>query len=72
MKRSHTGIAAREGHPQAPVGHPAEPVDYHKPGGPFCATCERRVHYRKRSYGPNGRAGGWSHTGDGLAQYRAW
>jgi hypothetical protein len=39
-----------------------------------CAVegCGRRLHYRRTTYGPNGRKGGWQHTGDGLAQYHSW
>jgi hypothetical protein len=68
-KRSHTGLAATQGHPQAPVDHPAVVLS---PARPVCDTCGRSVHYRRRTYGPRGRAGGWSHTGDGLVQYRGW
>ena len=73
MKRSHEGIASSEGHPQPAPGHPANPT--RRLGDPrhsVCSVCGGPVHYRKRTYGPNGRAGGWSHTGDGLAQYRTW
>jgi hypothetical protein len=71
VKRDHRGIAARGGNPQAPVGHPADP-DAPVPGRALCRTCGRPLSFRRRTYGPRGRAGGWTHRGDGLAQYRSW
>lgn len=84
MTRDHRGIAERElrrlaaeGDEEAaaelralraPVGHPVDPDPVHK----RCLACQRAIHYRRRSYGPNGRAGGWAHTGDGLGQFRSW
>jgi hypothetical protein len=50
---------------------PGHPVDA-DPARKVCRTCGRGVHFRRRTYGPNGRAGGWSHNGDGLAQFRSW
>jgi hypothetical protein len=70
-KRSHEGIAHREGERRGPVGHPASPSTP-DPRRAVCATCGSRLQYRRRTYGPNGRAGGWAHSGDGLQQYRAW
>jgi len=69
--RTHKGLAERQGHPQEPVGHQAAP-DVQDPGRARCLECRRPLSYRKRTYGPNGRAGGWTHRGDGLAQYRSW
>lgn len=68
MKRDHRGIAAREGYRREPVGHVADA----DPAKRVCRECGQRVHFRRRTYGPNGRAGGWSHSGDGLAQFRTW
>lgn len=76
-RRSHKGIAVLEGTPEAlalarqRVGHPATP-NTPDPRRATCTTCGRRVTYRRRTYGPAGRAGGWTHIGDGLAQWRAW
>jgi hypothetical protein len=72
-ERDHKGIAARESQPQPRRDHPAAPIGrLGSPRHALCATCGDPIHYRKRTYGPNGRKGGWSHTGDGLVQFRAW
>lgn len=78
-KRSHRGIAALEGTPEAleltrqarRAAHPATPSTP-DPRRATCTTCGERIAYRRRTYGPNGRAGGWTHLGDGLAQYQSW
>lgn len=70
-KRSHRGIAYGEGERRTPVGHPFRP-SVPDPKRATCLDCGQRGHLRRRTYGPNGRAGGWSHTGDGLVQFRAW
>jgi hypothetical protein len=79
-RRSHKGIALTEGSPEAKAldagtrrsAHPVVVAAVGHPSGPFCGTCHERVTYRRRTYGPHGRAGGWTHIGDGLAQYRSW
>lgn len=76
MKRDHKGIAYRGGGEgraivAAPVGHKPQPSSP-DPRRAVCLECGRAVHYRRRTYGPNGQAGRWQHTGDGLAQYRSW
>jgi hypothetical protein len=74
--RSHKGIAYWQGGEareivSRPVGHAAQPSTP-DPRRASCLECGRKVTYRKRTYGPTGRAGGWTHIGDGLAQYREW
>jgi hypothetical protein len=84
MNKNHTGIyvsslreSAAAGDENAAAdlaaytagpGHPVDP----NPAKRECRTCGRRVHFRRRTYGPNGRVGGWQHSGNGLAQYAAW
>jgi len=71
MKQNHKGIAYDQGERRGPVGHAVEPTSP-DPRRAKCAICGRNVHFVRRTYGPNGRAAHWQHTGDGLAQYRSW
>ncbi len=75
-KRDHKGIGYRSGGPEErrrlrAQDHAPQP-DRPDPRTASCIVCSRRVHYVRRTYGPDGRAGHWQHTGDGLAQYRSW
>lgn len=78
MKRDRKGIAYREAqagltgerpYSGRSLDHAVEPKFGRKI---TCAVCERGVHFRRRTYGPNGRAGGWQHNGNGLDQFRTW
>ena len=68
MRRDHRGIAYREGFRREPVDHRVDA----NPAKMACRACGRQIHYVRKTYGPNGRAGFWQHSGDGLAQYRSW
>jgi hypothetical protein len=70
-KSSHKGIAYSQGYRRVGPDHKPEPSSPN-PRQAVCNVCDSAVHFVRRSYGPNGRAAHWQHTGDGLAQYRSW
>lgn len=70
--RSHKGIAYSEHQRDGKsLDHAVEPSSPN-PKRATCLVCGRRVHFVRRTYGPNARAAHWQHTGDGLAQFRSW